>query len=300
MAAVTFLITPALASARSTRANPAKAKVSTQVKTSAPSKADKGSKAADCDGIAVAAGGNALAEAIAAAPAKARLCLAPGVHKGGMALERSITLEAAAGGSVTIAGDGRGPVLRIDEDGLLVQVTGITLKGGSTDAGGGLAIHGRGVVQIHDCVFDGNQAGMGGGGGLYARAGRLTVERSQFTGNRGKQGGGVWLDQVVKAKFVRCTLDGNTGERGGGARVTEGAEVEWSGCTWHGNTPDALHVSGTRSRVPDVKILVATADGALCNGPEVPGHIRVQGSKVPASWRGVAGVKDGGGNDWQN
>lgn len=255
--------------------------------------------AAGCDGDVIPAGGGALAAAVAAAPAKAKLCLAAGEHQGGFAVERSITLHGAADGKTILVGDGRGPVLRVDEDGVLLQLTALTLQGGVADAGGGLAIRGRGVVQVQDCTFRDNQGGMGGGGGLYARAGRLTVERCTFSGNRGKQGGGVWLDQVVKAKFVRVTFDHNSAERGGGVRVTEGAEAEFSGCAWQGNTPDALHVSGTRSRVPDVRVLVGEADGALENGPEIPGHIRVQGSKLPATWRAVAGVKDGGNNEWR-
>lgn len=253
-----------------------------------------------CD-IQVAAGGTAFADAVEHAPAGARLCLAPGEHVGGVALARSLTIVGLQGPEqTTLRGPGRLPVLRIEDDGLAVRIQGVTLTGGEADAGGGLQIRGRGKVQVVDCRLTGNRAGLVGGGGLYANAGLLTIERTRLDHNRGRQGGGLFLDAVVHAELTRCDLENNEADLGGGARVTEGVQVDVKAGTWRGNLAgggaNALHVSGTHSRVPHVTLDHTTiADGALVNGPDVPGAIRLKSCRVPASWRGIAGVVDAGG-----
>ncbi|MFZ4579670.1 MAG: hypothetical protein ACOYOB_14865 [Myxococcota bacterium] len=258
---------------------------------------------AGCTGIEVAAGGTALAQAVEAAPAGARLCLAAGEHAGGLSLPRSITLVGAEGAEKTVLkGDGRGAVLRVDEDGLAIHLEGLTLTGGVADAGGGLSVFGRGKVVVHDCVFTNNRAGMVGGGGLYAREGLLTVLRSTFRDNQGRQGGAVYLDCVVRAELQRCTFQTNEAESGGALRVTEAVELEVKASTFAGNRSTAgqdgtLRASGTRSRAPQVELSHCdVADGGVVNGPEIPAQIRLKNSKVPVSWRSVAGVADHGGN----
>jgi predicted outer membrane repeat protein len=255
---------------------------------------------ATCD-IQVAAGGTALADAIEQAPAGARLCLAPGEHVAGVALVRSITIVGLQGADKTVLqGPGRLPVLRIEDDGLAVRIQGVTLQGGESDAGGGLSIRGRGKVQVVECRFTGNRAGLVGGGGLYATSGLLTVERTRFDHNHGRQGGGLFLDAVVHAELTRCEFDANEADLGGGARITEGVQADFKAGTFHdnraGGLANALHVSGTHSRIPHVTLdHTAVQDGALVNGPDVPGSIRLKACRVPAAWRGIPGVVDTGG-----
>lgn len=256
-----------------------------------------------CD-VQVPAGGTALADAIDKAAAGARLCLAAGEHVAGVALVRSVTLVGTEGAAKTVVkGTGRGPVLRVDEDGLSLRIEGLTLTGGVADAGGALAVRGRGKVHVADCIVRANKAGMLGGGGLYARAGLLTVERTTFEGNEGRQGGAVFLDQVVKADFNRCAFTGNRADVAGALRVGEGAQATVKTSTFAGNTApagEAVQVSGTTSRTPTVALQhCEVSDGGLVNGPEIPGAIRLQNNKLPASWRGLAGVKDEGGNSFQ-
>jgi predicted outer membrane repeat protein len=250
--------------------------------------------------IQVAAGGTALADAIEHAPAGARLCLAAGEHVAGVALVRSITLVGQGADKTVLKGPGRLPVLRIEDDGLAVRIQGVTLEGGESDAGGGLSIRGRGKVQVVECRFTGNRAGLVGGGGLYATAGLLTVERSRFDHNHGRQGGGLFLDAVVHAELTRCDFDANEADLGGGARISEGVQADFKAGTFHdnraGGLPNALHVSGTHSRVPHVTLdHTHVLDGALVNGPDVPGSIRLKACRVPGSWRGIPGVVDTGG-----
>ncbi len=252
-----------------------------------------------CD-VRVAAGGNALADALAKATTGARLCLAAGDHQGGLALDKSVTLIGDKGAA--IVGTGRGSVLRIEDDGHAIRLEGLTLRGGVADAGGGLAIHGRGKVAIDNCTFAGNKAGMAGGGGLYARGGLLVVENTTFESNSGRQGGAVFLDQALKAEFKRCTFAHNRGDLGGALRASEGIEVALKACTFTDNVGGdgaAVKVSGTKSRKPTVHFdHCQIADGALVNGPEIPGNVSARGCTAPASWK-AAGVEDRGSNTFK-
>jgi len=257
-------------------------------------------KAMVCD-VQVPAGGTALADALAAAESGARLCLAPGVHLAGLTLARSVTLQGAVGAQPTVLqGPGRGSVLRIDDDGLLVRLEGLTLTGGVADAGGGLAVRGRGKVQVENCVFRGNKAGMLGGGGLYARAGMLHIERTTFADNEARQGGGLFLDQVARAELVRCTFETNRAEVASALRLTEASVAEVRNSRFSGHGPDVAQVSASRSRVPKLVLTFCEVDaGLLVNGPELPGVIQLKHNKLPASWRGLPGVADLGGNTWR-
>ena len=244
-----------------------------------------------CD-VAVPAGGTALADAVASAKAGTRLCLAAGTHAGGFAIDKSLTLLGIAGSdATTITGTPKTAVLRIDDDGLAVRLEGLTLSGGSNDAGGGLAINGRGKVDVTACRFTGNTAGMVGGGGLYARAGLLNVSGCQFEGNSGRQGGAIMLDQALKATFTRCTLRDNRGELGGALRVSEGVQVAFKATEIRknvGQDGSCVRVSGTTSRKPNVVFDHCTiGDGQLINGPDITGYVAAKSSTLPASWKAV-------------
>lgn len=256
-----------------------------------------------CD-VQVPAGGSHLAAAVAAAQTGDRLCLAPGDHQGGVVIDKSITLLGTAGAAATrIVGHSRSAALRVDDDGLAVRLEGLTLTGGHAEAGGGLAIYGRGKVQIADCVFSANHAGQYGGGGLYARAGLLQVERTRFEANHARQGGGVFLDQALRAELSRVVFAGNQASHAGHLRVSEGVELLVKNSQLGAMQADdgvAVAVSGTRSRQPRITLqFCEVAEGALRNGPEIPGAMVVQNSKLPASWKQVQGVTDAGSNQFR-
>ena len=254
---------------------------------------------AHCD-VQVEAGGTFLQDAVAKATTGNRLCLAPGIHKGGFALDKSLTVAGVAGS--IIEGSGRGSVLRIEDDGLAIRLEGLTIRGGNADAGGGLAIHGRGKVTIADCTFAANKAGMVGGGGLFARGGLLQLERCTFDGNDGRQGGAVLLAQALKAEFTRCTFTGNRGEQAGAIRATEGIELALKACSFVGSSGQdgaVLRISGTKSRKPKISLDHCTIDaGTLINGPAIAGEISARNSTLPQSWK-TAALDDRGHNTWK-
>lgn len=256
-----------------------------------------------CD-IRVEAGGDHLAAALASAHTGDRLCLAPGDHVAGLAIDKSVILIGTGGAAVTrLVGTSRDSTLRIEEDGLAVRLEGLTLSGGHADAGGGLAIMGRGKVHIADCIFADNHADHYGGGGLYARGGLLMVERTQFTANHGGQGGAVFLDQALRAEFSRCVFSGNVARSGSALRVSEGVELTVKTSQFQDPAEQggsAVHVSGTKSRRAEVQLHYCdVAAGALLNGPDIAGQVSVHNCKLPASWQTVPGLQDGGGNTFK-
>lgn len=260
------------------------------------------SAAAHCDRT-VEAGANHLAVALQEAKPGAHLCLLPGTHTAQLSVTKSVTLTAAKPGEVVLVGQGRDAVLRVDEDGISLRLENLVLQGGVAQAGGGLAVYGRGKVHAVGCTFQGNQAGMVGGGGVYVRAGLAILESCEFKDNVGRQGGAAMFDMACKAELTRCSFVANRADSGGALRIAEAAEVDLKAChVLRSAAKDGASVviSGTRSRTPKVSFDHCEADsGTLVNGPEIPGQVAIKASKVPASWRGVAGSKDGGGNTWQ-
>lgn len=254
--------------------------------------------------ILVKAGADHLAQALAACPKGSHLSLEAGEHAGDLTIDKSVTLSGAAGAeAVIVRGLGRGPVLRIDDDGLAVRLQDLTLTGGVAEAGGGVAVFGRGTVALINCVLTENQGGMLGGGGLYARAGLLQAEGCRFIRNSGRQGGAVMLDMAMKAELQRCHFSDNRGEIGGALRIAEGADVHIKAGHFKGNIGQdaaAIRASGTRSRQPKLLMEFCDVDsGNLINGPEIVAQITLKNCKIPSSWKAVAGVTDGGGNTWK-
>ncbi len=250
--------------------------------------------------VQVEAGGDHLAHALLEAAPGSHLCLQPGVHSASLSISKSLTLRGIAAG-VILQGSGRDSVLRVDDDGVALRLENLVLQGGSAQAGGGLAIFGRGKVHASDCTFCDNTGGMVGGGAVYARAGMLVLERCIFTRNHGRQGGALMLDMAMHAELQRCEFSNNTADIAGALRISEAAEVDLKACKLAGNLGadgSQVRASGTRSRVPTVRLDHCEVDsGRLINGPEIQGHITAKGCKLPASWKGSA--TDGGGNTWR-
>lgn len=219
----------------------------------------------DCSAT-LEAGGD-LATALASAPDGAILCLPPGTYGGSHELTRSVTLR-GLGDGVVLDADASGFVIGVQTDKITVALEGITLTGGSWEAGGGLTLTGRSEVTITGCTIKGNAAPTYGGGGLYASRGTLRVKDSIIEGNRSGWGGGVLADTVATVALEGTTVRGNTGARGGGIAVRDGALLELTGSTVAGNTAsDAdgapIYVAGTTTRGPEVVIRTSSIDGEV-------------------------------------
>ena len=101
-----------------------------------------------------------------------------------------------------------------------MNISGVTISGGSTTAnGGGLSLSDE-VVTLSNLVVSGNTAGTGGG---IAAGGVLTIIDSTISGNiangttpRSDGGGGVYIGNGGTMLMIGCTISANTAPGGGG------------------------------------------------------------------------------------
>lgn len=266
--------------------------------------AREGKRMAICEGSQVE--NKSLVKAIMEAKDGDILCLGPGEYEGGFEISKSITIKGTNGADTTIIkGTNRGPVIRIEEDGLNVRLEGITLSGGVAESGGGIAIRGMGNVQIKNCVIRDNRAGYYGGGGLFAKAGFLEVENTLFEGNEGNQGGAVLLDGAMKAIFRGCTFKVNKGERGGALRIREGVIVRFEKCRFLDNhcdtSAEVLFADGSTTRSPEISFSDCDIIDGRFEFPQtgLQPKVKIEKSRVPLYFKGMKGLTDGGDNQYQ-
>jgi MYXO-CTERM domain-containing protein len=116
----------------------------------------------------------------------------------------------------------------------------VTFSGNvSTTNGGGLfvdAIDDDADVTLLSCLFDGNEATVGGG--LLVSAGSVAVWGSRFSGNSaGNLGGAVYLSDAAPSTFSLTTFDGNSsGSDGGAVRVQGEGPHAFESCVFADNT----------------------------------------------------------------
>lgn len=208
--------------------------------------------------------GQPLAEALAAGGV---VCLGPGVHAGPLVLSASVTLRGEAG--AVLDGRGEGSVLRVEDDDLVVRIEALTLRGGSGEAGGGLALTGYSEVALVGCTVEGNRAKgrgdtSGGGGGVYASRGTLRLENATFQGNRAPFGSDLFVTGVAEVTVLGGTLAGDVVAR-------EGATLALDGVTVAGQ----LDARGTTTRAPTVRVKGGRLDGGVQNDPRLPAKVEI-------------------------
>lgn len=172
-------------------------------------------------------------------PAGGEIIVAPGTYNETINfLGRAIHLHSSGGAAVTtIDGGGAGTVVTCAAfEGSDTILEGFTVTGGSNLNAGGMQNSGS-LATVTDCVFTGNTATFGFGGGMYNDFGSApTVTGCTFTGNSGFGGGGMYNDDsdptVTECKFI-----GNTASMfgGGGMNNKNGSSPVVTGCLFVGN-----------------------------------------------------------------
>ncbi len=208
--------------------------------------------------------GQPLADALAAGGV---VCLGPGVHAGPLVLTTSVTLRGEAG--AVLDANGGGSVLRVENDDLVVRVEALTLRGGSDEAGGGLALTGYSDVVLAGCTVEGNRAKgrgdtSGGGGGVYANRGTLRVEGGTFRGNRAPFGSDLFVTGVAEVTVLGGALGGDVVAREGARVVLDGVAVE-----------GAVDARGTTTRAPEVRVKGGNVRGGINNDTRLPAKIEI-------------------------
>lgn len=112
-----------------------------------------------------------------------------------------------------------------------LQITGLTLRGGTGTEGG--AIRSSGAVTLEGCVLDGNEATSGDGGGVWADGGSVDIMGGEFLDNvASKRGGAVRVVNTTLSVSDGAVFENNKAEEGGaifGLGAPENTTAEGSG-----------------------------------------------------------------------
>jgi predicted outer membrane repeat protein len=168
-------------------------------------------------------------------------------------VDKPITIAGAGARTTTLDGQGKVRVLLVGSRAAPgATVSGVTITGGSANAGAGVLT--SGPLTLTDTAIVGNTATNGNGGGIFAGQ-TLTLERDLVAGNSapstslgGSGGGGIELQPLaaVTYRIADSTITGNDAAITGGGideRVANGATLELESDTIVGN---ALSMPGSQ------------------------------------------------------
>jgi predicted outer membrane repeat protein len=141
------------------------------------------------------------------------------------------------------------------DDGRLRRISRCTFEGNSAGHGGGLAVQGgfdfepdgcgAPEVLIDECVFLGNTANIGHGGGMVIHWACPQIVNSTFLGNSADKGGAIAIPNTTNDNFeseesspfiVNTLIAGNTADQGGGIFLLGAHKPYLLNCTLAHNT----------------------------------------------------------------
>jgi len=217
---------------------------------------------------------------------------------------KAVTVQAAAGASVTISGGGSHDILRITnakrDQGKPMTFIGIRFSDGVTGQNflGGCGTLGEAEVVFKGCSFLNNKtSGNATAGGVFFIAGSvISFQGCVFIGNTSPNGGGALsgLDSriyVTNCQFTgnRCDMPGHSPNAPGGAIYTYNCQLEITSSVFEDN--HAGYVGGavygaapwdTTEKLVEIRNSLFNANGALkdpsvtFNAPAVGGAVHVE------------------------
>ncbi len=178
-----------------------------------------------------------LQAAIRAASVGGHLVLR-GTCRGTTSIGKSLSVRGIEGqrsGTPTLAGMGRGPVLTV-RPGVVVTLTGLTVRGGAADRAAGILNLGR--LTLRDAVVRGNKAREAAG--AVANKGKLVLRGSTIIhGNRSRGHAGGILNWGTLVMADSSAIVRNRAATRGGGLFNRGTLVGVAcGLDVHHNTPD--------------------------------------------------------------
>lgn len=219
----------------------------------------------------------------AAAPG-GRVDLPEGTIMTPLVIERGMTVSGSATGWTLLAGERGSAAIEVRGTSDEVVLERLIVRGGGGRVGAiAIAIDPQDPsmpkVTLRDCVvFDGASTGTpewGGAGGITIDAGRLTLERCVFAGNRGTGGGAVAVRSIADLEARACAFIANEAERGAAVYAEGDVTATLVECTLTDNRAAAGSVHGRfmRGRTPRVTLVdcLIRAEGA-CFGHVTPGY----------------------------
>ena len=151
-------------------------------------------------------------------------------------IDKPLTIDGTTALDLAISGAGDSRVFQIGS-GTSVTITTLTIKGGWSDAGGGIYNEG-GTLHVHNSAFIGNWAGSGGA--IANWEGTLNISDSIFNGNEALvSGGGVFNDEgmanISGSMFSNNWNSGFGPNPGGGAIANQDGTLTISNSTVSNN-----------------------------------------------------------------
>jgi hypothetical protein len=148
-----------------------------------------------------------------------RIEVAAGSYNGGVTIRTSVGLVGAGTGQTTI--DAGSPVVTVAAD-TSVTIRGVTITGGVWSSVRGAGIHNEGTLTVEETAVRENIAdGAGGVGGIYS-SGRLALDGTTISGNRGGFPGVGGVSNDGTATITRSTISGNISQEQGGGISNHG------------------------------------------------------------------------------
>lgn len=151
-------------------------------------------------------------------------------------------LSIDGGGLITLSGDGRSSIFKVNED-VTATLANLTIINGATNDAGG-AISNAGTLTVSNSSFSGNvasQPGYSSAGGAIFNVGTLTVTTSTFSNNsaNGVNGEGGAIDNGGTLTVSSSTFYDNFGNVGGA--ISNAGTSTVSNSTFSGNNGGAIY-----------------------------------------------------------
>lgn len=134
---------------------------------------------------------------------------------------------------------------------LEVSISGLTIRDGRSDKGGGILVGQVSKLKLSDCQIGPNNIVANSGSGIEVDYADLTMENCTIIGNRDvgtkgdeKNGGGILVDHHGKFTAINSTIAGNiTNNFGGGILALSQSKVTLIHSTISGNIADENYAS---------------------------------------------------------
>ena len=171
--------------------------------------------------------------------------VAAGTYKENVKIDKSLIIKGAGSTKTIVDGNKAGSVFSAgrNNDKAVVTLSGMAIKNGKTDNGGGIYCAGK--VTITGCTISANTA-IWEGGGIYNAGGTATITKSTISGNTARHGGGISSSAYGTTTIIDSTISGNTAEWFGGGIYSSGVYLsstniipsilKVTGCSISGNT----------------------------------------------------------------
>jgi parallel beta-helix repeat protein len=198
--------------------------------------------------------GESLQEAITQAPEGAVICLAPGLYRENLTINKSITLrgEGANPKETLIIKAEEGDVIAISGPPKVVILENLAVAGSWPEYTAGIHITGSVRVELSDCFLTGNDRGLWAGGSalvtlqrctisgngyglLLEEAAKVSLQNSPISDN----GLGVWVVGSAEAILIDCAISDNYW----GVIAAGSARLELNTCTITGSLGDGIRLT---------------------------------------------------------